>query len=131
MEQEEKQVITQILYICPICHQSYKTKEEAENCFNKCKQSYLNYVSLTMSVNLVCGEYNFKIKDDSDYFAKGKNELYNLMEKIDVFHSFDHVDFTAYCLTRSEIPDTTKRLRQYFIDWCMEKVNYMKMMVEK
>lgn len=131
MEQEERQVITQTFYLCPICKQSYTKKEEAEKCFERCKQSYLSYVRLTMSVNLASGEYIFTINDDSDYFERGEDELKERLKKIDVFHAFDHVDFTARCLTRSEIPETTTRLRQYFIDWCMAKVNYMKKMMEK
>lgn len=132
MEQEEKkQVITQTFYLCPICKQFYTKREDAEKCFERCKQLYFSYVKLTMSVNLVSGVYRFSINDDSDYFENGEDELKERLKMIDVYHSFDHVDFTARCLTRNEISETTTRLRQYFIDWCMEKVNYMKMMMGK
>lgn len=131
MEQEEKQVITQTFYVCPICKTSYTKKQDAEKCFKQCKRLHFNYVKLTMSANLVTGEYTFHIQEDYDYFEQGQNEFNEFLKRIDISYVYDHVDFMAYCLTRSEILDTTKRIRQYFIGWCEEKVNYMKMMMEK
>lgn len=115
---------------CPICCKIYNTEAEARNCFFNCKNTVFNFFEIYMKVDLVEGVFTYGVTERKKYF-KDRNTFSDYINKINVFFDYDYIKFSAYSTNGKDNNSTLNKLKQYFIDWCMKKVEYMKKSLEE
>lgn len=115
---------------CPICLKIYNSESEARRCFFNCKNTVFNFFEIYIKVDLVKGVFVYGVEERKKYF-KDRNAFSDYINKIDVFFSYDHIVFSAYSTNTNDNKSTLNKLKQYFINWCMQKVEDMKKSLEK